>query len=105
MEIFCMGCSPDSSFPVRGYGGSESNLSWTKVLDTFVQNPDDRRRGICRYFERESSLASWRSGIAPPAGHSLDQAERNQTEPEVHHQPKIDLKGHVARPERQILHQ
>jgi hypothetical protein len=36
--------SPDSSFPVPGYGGSESNLCWMKVLGTFVQNPDKQRR-------------------------------------------------------------
>jgi len=36
-----MGADLNSSFPISGYGGSESNLLWMKVLDTFVQNPDE----------------------------------------------------------------
>src|ERR1700687_1591332 len=112
MEIFCMvaGCwllvaGPDSSFPLPGYGGSESNLVWMKVLHTFVQNPDTPLPKTHACSRKQVILPLWPLGSAPPASYRLDHAERHQAKPEVHHQPEIDLEAYMVRSGRQIPHQ
>src|SRR5579862_3418355 len=103
MEIFCMSAGVNSSCPISGYGGSESNLRWMKVLDTFVQIPDDRVEK-CIVISK-NGLVFRRCGVAPALSHNLDHAEHHQAEPEVHEQPEVDLKGHMARLGRKMLHQ
>jgi hypothetical protein len=78
-----MGAGLNSSFPISSYGGSESNLLWMKVLDTFVQNPDDCG-GKCIVISGDG-LVPRRVGVAPLPSHSLNQSEGCEAEPEVHH--------------------
>lgn len=52
-------------------------------------------------FKSREALAPCPIGIAP-VGYSLDQAKRDQAEPEIYHQPEIHLERHVARRWRQI---
>jgi|HubBroStandDraft_6_1064221.scaffolds.fasta_scaffold3481344_1 hypothetical protein len=44
-------------------------------------------------------------GTSSPASYGFDYSEGDEAEPEIHHQPEIDLKGHVTGSWRQILHQ
>ena len=78
-----MSAGVNSSCPISGYGGSESNLRWMKVLDTFVQIPDDRVEK-CIVISR-NGLVFRRGDVAPPTSYSLNQSEGHQAEPEVHH--------------------
>jgi hypothetical protein len=44
-------------------------------------------------------------GPSAPASYGFDYAEHHEAEPEVHHQPEIDLKRRMTRSWRKILHQ
>src|SRR5579872_1877255 len=104
MDIFCIGCRPDSSLPISCYGGSESNLPWMEVLEPLSKiqttgqlyhrdTESQRKLSFCGFASRRFwSVARCRcgggsavaaSGVAAACRWRLGRAEYHQAEPEI----------------------